>query len=132
MMMNSLSTPSAFRLTCGCLFTVLRLFVLYYRAPAAARFPSLMHSLFNPSLRIVSALSPSVRMPRNCFKRPVFHMKMAAFLGYGGCVNIFFHSTTQNGSLRLSSLQVSLRSRMNFRHSMRIGRLGFRPVLGIG
>ena len=41
---------------------------------------------------------------------------------YGGCVNIFFHSTTPNGSLRRSPFHISCLRRLNFRHSIKICR----------
>ena len=41
---------------------------------------------------------------------------------YGEWVNIFFHHTTPNGSLRCSSFHVSFLSRLNFRHSIKIYR----------
>ncbi len=60
--------------------------------------------------------------PWYCFNKQVFRIKSTAFFVYGGWVNIFFHSTTPNGSLRCSSSHVSCLSRLNFRHSIKMCR----------
>ena len=48
--------------------------------------------------------------PLYCFSKRVLRIKSTAFFVYGGCVNIFFHSTTLNGSLRCSSFHISCKS----------------------
>lgn len=56
--------------------------------------------------------------PWYCLNKRVFRINSRAFFMCGGWVNIFFHSTTPNGSLRCSSFL----SRLNFRHSTKICR----------
>ena len=77
-----------------------------------------LHAIYNPPLRLIAFLYSQL-IPWYCFSKRVLRMKSIAFFVYGGCVNIFFHSTTPNGSLRRSSFHISCLRRLNFRHSIR-------------
>ena len=77
-----------------------------------------LHAIYNPPLHLIAFLYSQLT-PWYCFSKRVLRMKSIAFFVYGGCVNIFFHSTTPNGSLRRSSFHISCLRRLNFRHSIR-------------
>ena len=80
-----------------------------------------LHPIYNPPLHLL-AFFYSQLTPWYCFSKRVLRIKSIAFFVYGGCVNIFFHSTTPNGSLRRSSFHISCLRRLNFRHSIRMCR----------
>ena len=65
-----------------------------------------LHAIYNPPLHLIAFLYSQLT-PWYCFSKRVLRMKSIAFFVYGGCVNIFFHSTTPNGSLRRSSFHIS-------------------------
>ena len=78
------------------------------RLRTCPRHPRLLklHSTYNPPLHLIAPLLLPAN-PWYCFNKRFFRIKSTAFFVYGGWINIFFHSTTPNGSLRCSSFYVS-------------------------
>lgn len=77
--------------------------------------------MYNPPLHLMTFFYSQLTS-LYCFNKRVLRMKATAFFEYCGWVNIFFYSTTINGSFRCSSFHISCLKQLNSRHSIQIRR----------